>query len=452
MSGVEIGVSSIVLIVVLIYLGLYVPVALGLVSFLGVWIIRQNVDHAVSLLSEAIADTIADFVFATIPLFALMGLLVSKAGFGREVYEVANTVFYRVRGGLGIATVAANAVFASITGSSIASASVFTRVSVPEMRRFNYTTRFSVGVVAGSSVLGMLIPPSAMLIIYAIVTEQSVGHMFIAGILPGIILAIAFAILILMLSYGVPSFVGGRDPKSIESEEWQGLTYRQMFWYLLPVVILVVVVLGGIYGGIVDPVEAGAAGSLAALILGVVKGRLSWSDLWEVLVDTGHITATILFLIISASMYSRMLGVAALPTQFGEWMQGLDLSFTQVMALYVLLLVLLGTILDTASIILIVVPLFLPAIEGMGQDLVWFGIVTVVGAEIGLLTPPLGLSCYAIKSTIDDPDISLYDIFYGAFPFAVMMLLVLVLIIAVPAISLILVCRAAPRVGSLDSS
>jgi tripartite ATP-independent transporter DctM subunit len=439
MTGVEIGISSIVLIVVLIYLGLYVPVALGLVSFLGVWIIRQNVDHAVSLLSEAIADTIADFVFATIPLFALMGLLVSKAGFGREVYEVANAVFYKVRGGLGIATVAANAVFASITGSSIASASVFTRVSVPEMRRFNYTARFSVGVVAGSSVLGMLIPPSAMLIIYAIVTEQSVGHMFIAGILPGIILAIAFAILILMLSYGVPSFVGGRDPKSIESEEWQGLTYRQMFWYLLPVVILVVVVLGGIYGGIVDPVEAGAAGSLAALILGVVKGRLSWSDLWEVLVDTGHITATILFLIISASMYSRMLGVAALPTQFGEWMQGLDLSFTQVMALYVVLLVLLGTILDTASIILIVVPLFLPAIEGMGRDLVWFGIVTVIGAEIGLLTPPLGLSCYAIKSTIDDPDISLYDIFYGAFPFAVMMLLVLVLIIAFPAISLILV-------------
>ena len=439
MSGVEIGASSILLIVVLIYLGLYVPVALGLVSFLGVWIIRQNVDHAVSLLSEAIADTVADFVFATIPLFALMGLLVSKAGFGREVYEVANAIFYRIRGGLGIATVAANAVFASITGSSIASASVFTRVAVPEMRRFNYTARFSVGVVAGSSVLGMLIPPSAMLIIYAIVTEQSVGHMFIAGIIPGIILSIAYAILILFLSYGAPGFVGGQDPKSIESEEWQSLTYGQMFWYLLPVVVLVVVVLGGIYGGVVDPVEAGAAGSLVALIIGIVKKRLSWSDLWEVLVDTGHITATILFLIISASMYSRMLGVAALPTLFSEWMQGLDLSFNQVMALYVVLLLLLGTILDTASIILIVVPLFLPAIEGLGRDLVWFGIVTVVGAEIGLLTPPLGLSCFVIKSTINDPDISLYDIFFGAFPFAVMMLLVLVLIIAFPAISLILV-------------
>jgi tripartite ATP-independent transporter DctM subunit len=439
MSGVEIGIVSVVLIVVLIYLGLYVPVALGLVSFLGVWIIRQNVDHAVALLSEAISDTVADFVFATIPLFALMGLLVSKAGLGREVYEVANAIFYRIRGGLGIATVAANAVFASITGSSIASASVFTRVSVPEMRRFQYTARFSVGVVAGSSVLGMLIPPSAMLIIYAIVTEESVGHMFIAGIIPGIILSIAYAILILILSYGAPGFVGGQDPKTIDPEEWQSLTYVQMFWHLLPVVILVLVVLGGIYGGVVDPVEAGAAGALAALIIGIVKRRLSWSDLWEVLVDTGHITATILFLIISASMYSRMLGVAALPTLFGEWMQGLDLGLTQVMALYVVLLLLLGTILDTASIILIVVPLFLPAIEGLGRDLVWFGIVTVVGAEIGLLTPPLGLSCFAIKSTIDSPDITLFDIFFGAFPFAVMMLLVLVLIIAFPALSLILV-------------
>ncbi len=439
MSGIEVGVASVVLIVVLIYLGLYITVSLGLVSFLGVWIIRGNVNHAIALLSEAIADTVADLVFATVPLFALMGLLVSKAGLGKDVYEVANHMFYKIRGGLGIATVAANAVFASITGSSIASASVFTRVAVPEMRRFNYTARFSVGVVAGSSVLGMLIPPSAMLIIYAIVTEVSVGHMFIAGIIPGIVLSIAYAMLILVLSYGAPSFVGGQDSKGIEAGDWLSLTYVQMFWKLLPVVILVLVVLGGIYGGVVDPVEAGAAGSLAALIIGVVKRRLSWSDLWEVLVDTGHITAAILFLIISASMYSRMLGVAALPTLFGEWLQDLELSFAQVMALYVALLVLLGTILDTASIILIVVPLFLPAIEALGSDLIWFGIVTVIGAEIGLLTPPLGLSCFAIKSTIDDPTITLFDIFYGAFPFAVVMLMVLALIIAFPILSLALI-------------
>jgi tripartite ATP-independent transporter DctM subunit len=370
---------------------------------------------------------------------------VSKAGIGKDLYEVANYFFYKIRGGLGIATVAANAVFASITGSSIASASVFTRISVPEMRRFNYTPRFAVGVVAGSSVLGMLIPPSAMLIIYAIVTEQSVGHMFIAGIIPGILLSLAFIVLILLMARFTPGFVGGSqqgqaeiEPGSDISEGWNQLTTADILNKLFPVVFLVIVVLGGIYGGVVTPVEAGAAGSAVAMIIAVVKRSMNWKGLWEVLVDTGHITAAILFLIIAASMYSRMLGIAALPNMFGDWMQGLELGFAATMLLYVIMLLFLGTIVDTASIILIVVPLFLPIIEAYELSLVWFGIVTVVGAEIGLLTPPLGISCFAIKSTIADDSIKLQDIFIGAFPFALVMLLVLVLIINYPVLSLAL--------------
>lgn len=439
MTGVEIAIASVVLIVLLIYSGLYITVSLGLVSFLGVWIIRGNIDIPISLLSLAVEDTVSDQVFATIPLFALMGLMVSESRLGKDVYEVANFVFCKVNGGLGIATVAANTVFASITGSSIASASVFARVSVPEMRRFDYTARFSVGVVAGSSVLGMLIPPSAMLIIYAIVAEESVGKMFIAGIIPGVILAIAFSLLIILLSYAWPSFIGGRKIVDRESEEWGNLTYTDIFHKLFPVVLLVVAVLGGIYGGVTTPVEAGAVGALGALIIAVVKRRMSWAGLWRVLVETGHITAAILFLIIAASMYSRMLGVAALPTQFGEWLSGMEMNMVTLMTLYVVMLILLGTILDTASIILIVVPLFLPTVESYGASVIWFGIITVVGAEIGLLTPPLGLSCFAIKSTINDPDISLFDIFFGAFPFAVVMLLVLALIIAFPVLSLALI-------------
>ena len=438
MSGLEVGIASVILIVILIYSGLYIPVALGLVSFVGVWIIRDNVDIAIALLSESIADTVSELVFATVPLFALMGLIVSKAGMGKDVYQVANFFFYRIRGGLGIATVAANAIFASITGSSIASASVFTRVAVPEMKRFGYHTRFTVGVVAGSSVLGMLIPPSAMLIIYAIVTEQSVGQMFVAGILPGITLSVAYGILILLLSYAAPSFVGGQQAADVAAEDWAHLTMMDLVWKIVPVVILVLVVLGGIYGGVVTPVEAGALGSLAALVIAVIKRSITWNGLWEVLVETGYITAAILFLIISASMYSRMLGVAGLPTLFGAWLVGLNLSLGQIMAIYVVLLLLLGTILDTASIILIVVPLFLAALDTFGVDLVWFGIVTVVGAEIGLLTPPLGISCFVIKSTIDDPDVTLFDIFSGAFPFAVTMLLVLIILIMYPPLSLAL--------------
>jgi C4-dicarboxylate transporter, DctM subunit len=437
MTGIEVGAASILLIIVLIYAGLYVPIALGLVSLVGVWILRDDLNMAVDLLSLAVADSVSDQVFATIPLFALMGLLVGQADIGRDVYAVANMAFRRIRGGLGIATVAANAVFASITGSSIASATVFTRISVPEMLRYGHTRRFSVGVVSGSSVLGMLIPPSAMLIIYAIVAEQSVGHMFIAGIVPGVLLAVAYSVMILAFAYWLPSFVGGGDMQEVDDDNtmsgWQAIKL------MLPVLVLIIVVLGGIYGGVVTPVEAGAAGSLVALVIAALKGKASPAAIWNVLVETGHITAIILFLITAASMYARMLGVAALPTTFGEWLQGLDLDFTSVMILYVIMLILLGTILDTASIILIVVPLFLPAVETFGGDLVWFGIVTVVGAEIGLLTPPLGLSCFAIKSTINDPSISLADIFIGSFPFALTMLGVLILLIIWPDLSLILI-------------
>ena len=438
MGGIEVGIASVAVIVFLIYMGLYIPVALGLVSFMGVWLIRGNPDIAVALLSESIADTVSELVFASVPLFALMGLIVSKAGLGKDVYEVANFAFYRVRGGLGIATVAANAIFASITGSSIASASVFTRVAVPEMRRFGYKPRFTVGVVAGSSVLGMLIPPSAMLIIYAIVTEQSVGRMFIAGIIPGILLAFCFGILILFLAYAFPKYVGGQDSASVAAEDWANLTGLDLLKKIVPVIVLVFVVLGGIYGGFVTPTEAGAAGSLAALVIALLKKSFTWSDLWEVLVETGYITATILFLITTASMYSRMLGVAALPTVFGEWLTGFDLTLIQLMVIYVLLMVALGTIIETASIILIVVPLFLVVLDSFNVNLVWFGIITVVGAEIGLLTPPLGISCFVIKSAINDPTVSLADIFAGAFPFAVMMFIVLMVLIAFPQLSLYL--------------
>ncbi len=440
MFGVELGIASVIAIIILIYCGVYVAVALGLVSFIGVWLYRGSLETAINLLALATADSVSHEVFANVPLFALMGILASEAGLGSDAYKVANHVFRRVRGGLGIATVAANALFAAITGSSIASASVFTRISVPEMLRFGYTKRFSVGVVAGSSVLGMLIPPSAMLIIYAIVTEQSVGHMFLAGVIPGLLLALAYGIAILGMAYLTPGFVGGNALAAHRDrvEDEPQLSWGETFSLLFPILLLVVIVLGGIYNGVFTPEEAGAAGSLGALLIGIAKRRLTWAGFWRVLVQTGHITAAILFLIITASMYSRMLGVAALPTLFGEWLASVDIGMYALLAIYVVLLLILGTIIDTASIILIVVPLFLPAIEAMGGNIVWFGIVTVIGAEIGLLTPPLGISCFTIKSTINNPDITLADIFAGAFPFALIMLAVLVVIIAFPWLSLAL--------------
>ncbi|MEO9459641.1 MAG: TRAP transporter large permease [Lentilitoribacter sp.] len=431
MTPVEIGAFSVVAIIFLVYIGMYIPIALGLVSFVSIWLISDKPILAFNFLKIAVGDGVEEYAFATIPLFTVMGLLVSRAGLGTDIYTVMSRGFRKITGGIGMATVGANAVFAAVTGSSIASASVFTKISVPEMKRLNYNPRFAVGVVAGSSVLGMIIPPSAMLIIYSFVAEQSVGEMFLAGIVPGLVLTVAYIIGILLAGKFWPSFIG----QNVKSTEIDELTWFEVIDKTVPILFLITVVLGGIYTGWLTPVESGAAGALVALVIALLRKKISWKGLWQTAIETGHITASILFLILMASLYSRMLGYAGLPNELNAFLQEYNFGFVTVMIIYVLLMLFLGTILDTASIILIVVPLFLTLIESMGLSLVWFGIVTVIGAEIGLLTPPLGISCFVIKATLNDPKISLKDVFMGAFPFAVIMLLVLILIIKYPVLS-----------------
>ncbi|MBJ6369905.1 TRAP transporter large permease [Sedimentitalea arenosa] len=434
MTPIEIGLISVVAIVFLIYSGVYIPIALGMVSFVSIWLMRNNFTLALNLLKVAVGDSAMEYSFATIPLFTFMGLIVSKAGLGRDIYEVMTMRFRKVKGGIGMATVGANAVFAAVTGSSIASASVFTKVSVPQMMAQDYNPRFAVGVVAGSSVLGMIIPPSAMLIIYSFVAEQSVGDMFLAGVIPGILLAIAYVTAIWVMGRFTPGFVGGRV---VDDTEW--MSGGEIASKTLPTLFLITVVLGGIYTGWLTAVEAGAAGALVALIIAFFRKSMTLKAFWHALLETGHITAAILFLITAASIYSRMLGLAGLPNQLEDLLAGSSASFWTVMLLYVLLMLFLGTLLDTASIILIVVPLFLPLAEALDMSLIWFGIITVVGAEIGLLTPPLGISCFVIKSTIDDDRISLKDVFMGALPFAFVMLIVLLILIEFPILSLALI-------------
>ncbi len=438
MSPIVIGLLSVLAILFLIYGGMYVMVALGLVSFISVWLIRGSFDAPVYLLTLAASSSLEDYIFGVIPLFVLMGLLVSHSEVGRDIYAVANQLLRNVRGGLGIATVVSNAAFAAITGVSIASASVFTRVAVPEMMRFGYRPRFAVGVVAGSSVLGMLIPPSVLLIIYAIITEQSVAALFTAGIVPGLVLSLGYIILIVGLAYFYPGYVGGHhhNPENLPQQPAMGAI--EMLGKISPLVLLVLLVLGGIYGGIFTPTEAGAVGALGALVIALLKRRLDRRTLWQALMETGQIVASILMLIVAATMYSRMLAISGLPNELGAWLAHLDIGLYGILAIYVSILILLGTILDTTSIILIMVPLFLPVLAPFNVNLVWFGIITVVGAEIGLLTPPLGISCFVIKATLADDRISLYDIFAGALPFAVIMLLVLILLILFPSLSLVL--------------
>jgi tripartite ATP-independent transporter DctM subunit len=439
MMGFEIGLVTVLAMLLLIYFGMYVPVVLALLSFLGVYFIRGNFNVATDMLVLSASKAISDFLFGVIPLFVLMGLLVGASDLARDTYQVANAGFRRLRGGLGIATVVANAIFAAITGISIASAAVFSRVAVPEMLAYGYNKRFAVGVVAGSSVLGMLIPPSILLIIYAILTETSVGSMFIAGIVPGILLSLVFCLGIMLFGYFWPSTVQPLAEKQRVDEESVAMSLGEMGRKLFPIVVLIVLVLGGIYGGIFTPTEAGAAGAFGALVIALLRRKLTWTTAWRILVETGHVTATILFLVIAATMYSRMLGLSGLPTQLHTWLVGLDASFTTLIVFYVILMIILGTVIDSVSVMLITVPLFMGVLQPFGVDLIWLGIVTVIGVEIGLLTPPMGISVYVIKSSMDDPRISLWDIFAGAAPFALAMLFVLVLIIAFPPIVTFLV-------------
>jgi tripartite ATP-independent transporter DctM subunit len=431
MSPIEIGVISVIAIIVFVYLGLYIPVALGVVSFVSIWLMRDDFELSMNLLKIAVGDSVMEYTFATVPLFTFMGLIVSKAGMGADIYEVMNSGFKKVKGGIGMATVGANAVFAAVTGSSIASASVFAKVSVPEMIKYDYNPRFAVGVVAGSSVLGMIIPPSAMLIIYSFVAEQSVGDMFLAGVVPGILLAIAYIAAIWAMGKIAPNYVGGKP-----ATEYEWMSFKEVFAKTAPLVSLITIVLGGIYTGWMTPVEAGAAGAAVGLIIAIIRKRINLKTFWEALIETGHITASILFLITAASIYSRMLGLAGLPNELALILEQNEMSFLLIMVIYVCLMLFLGTLLDTASIILIVVPLFLPLIEPMGLSLVWFGIITVIGAEIGLLTPPLGISCFVIKASLEDDRISLQDVFMGALPFAFVMLIVLILLINYPVLSI----------------
>lgn len=437
MSPDAIGAWSLLVMLLLVCSGLHIAVALILVSLGSIWLIRGNPDIGLSLLGQAMSDSIAGQEFGVVPLFVLMGLLVGVAGIGKDIFDLADRLLHRVRGGLGIATVFANAGFAATTGISIASASVFARIAVPEMLRFGYGPKFAAGVVAGSSVLGMLIPPSLLMILYAFLAEQSVGAMFLAGVLPGILLAIVFSAGIAVMVRLWPRFVGGtasgdRPPSAGLPGTGPAGSGLADLARVGPILFLVLLVLGGIYGGLFTATEAGAVGATGALLIAILRRRMDPRGFWQVLIETGHITVAVLFLIIAANLYSRMLAMSGLPQGIVQAIAASSLGVAGFLAMYVLVVLVLGFIIDSASIMLITVPLMLPVAQALGIDLVWLGVITIIAVEIGLLTPPFGISVYVVKSTLTQEGIGLADIFAGAAPFALMMLLTLLLVIAFP--------------------
>lgn len=431
MSPVEIGWLSIGALIFLIIVGLPIGVSMLVTSLVGVMMIRSDV-IAIRMLGQVANDSLEEYLYAVVPLFVLMGLLVTASGVGRDTFDVFQRLLRRVTAGLGIATVFANAVFAAITGISIASATVFARVAVPEMTRHGFTRKFATGVVAGSSVLGMLIPPSLLFIVYAVQAEESVGRMFLSGILPGIVLTILFCITIVLLARTQPNFVFEAKGQPPEQQE---VSVRQIVRQATPIIALIVLVLGGLYGGFFNPTEAGAAGAAGALVIALMRRSLTGRTFWRLLVETGQITVSVLFLILAATFFSRMLALSGMPQSLATVLLNGPFGPWGFLIAYIVVLIILGFLIDSISIMLIMLPIALPVAQAAGFDLIWFGVITVITIEIGLLTPPFGLSVFTIKSALDMPGLKVGEIFRGTTPFVIAMLVCIGIIIAFPALA-----------------
>lgn len=451
MSPVAIAMVSIVILVTLILFGVRIGYALTIMSFLGVWLSFGSFARATTIISATTFSAIRDYTFCVTPLFLIMGSLMSESGAAEDLFKFANYFMKKIPGGLAISTVIGNAVFAACTGISVASASVFSKIAIPPMSKLNYNKGFAVGSVAGSSVLGMLIPPSLLFIIYGTTAEVSIGKLFMAGILPGLTLASIYIIGIILMAKRDPTLIGlaPRDKKHSSSEIKEQtqkkvqllLQDEEPFSVLilrtLPIICIILVVLGGIWGGVCTPTEASALGALGALVVTVLKKKIKVDSFKKLMFESTISCVSILFLLTCAQMYSRMLGVTGLVSFVSKTILSLQVPQFVIIGFFLLLVLGLGCILDSTSILLLTVPLIKPIVVGMGFDLVWFGIVLVITVEMGLLTPPFGMVAFAVKSTLGDM-ITLDEIFRGSTPFLLMMLLGLLIIIFVPAISLFL--------------
>lgn len=434
MSTLMVGVIALVMLFVLVLMGWEIGLSLICMSVLGIWLSVGNINVAINILGTSAFSAVRDYMFSIIPLFVLMGLFANQADMSRDIYDAANVLLRRMRGGLAIATIAANAVFAAITGVSVASAAIFTKIAIPEMGRLGYDKKFAAGTVAGSSVLGMLIPPSLLMIVYGSLSDVSVGKLFIAGVLPGILLSTIFIIGVIIMSYIWPEMMPTtKESQIINSDK----TLMQIIFKPWAAVLLIILVLGGIWFGFFTPTEAGGIGALGAFILALSKRKITLKSLWGTLLDAGISTGSIFFVLIAAQMYSRMLAMCGVVNALAEFITSIAAPNYIVIMIFMVILMLLGCILDSTSILLLCMPLMVPVISSMGLDLIWFGIVAILAIETGLLTPPFGISVFTVKSSLPDDlnaELQVQDLFQGVMPYLIMMIIALVILIAVPAI------------------
>jgi len=428
MSSDAVAVLGFVLLFVLMLLRVPVGMAMGLVGVSGFAYIVGGA-AALKSVGHTTMRTVTDYNFAVVPLFLLMGAFATTSGMSRELFRGANAFVGHLRGGLGLATIAACGGFAAICGSSVATAATFSKVAYPEMRAYGYPQSFATGVIAAGGTLGIMIPPSTVLAVYGLITEQDVGKLFIAGVLPGLLAVAMYMVTIAIIGMLRPKFLPA-GPRHSWQERLAGL---RDIWATL---LLFAFVIGGLYGGLFTATEAAGAGAGGAFVIGAVRGRLSWSGIFHSLLDTTRTTAAVFTVLIGAILFGYFLTVTQTPQKVTEFLTGLGLGRYGVLSLIMVMYLVLGCLMDALAMIIITVPIIFPVIKELGFDPIWFGVIIVMTVELGLIHPPVGMNIFVIKSVVEDVKIS--TIFYGVLPFIVTDILRLIILIAFPVIALYL--------------
>jgi tripartite ATP-independent transporter DctM subunit len=427
--------ALIVGLLVLVALGVHIAIALGMTSALGIYIVTGDIQVVANMLGSTAYEALRDYVFAVIPLFMLMGEFIGKSGAVTDVYRGINRGLKRLPGRLGIATVLGNALFSFVTGVSIASAAAFSRIAYPEMNRYGYDKGFALGAVAGSSCLGMLIPPSVLMIVWGILTEKSIGQIFLAGVVPGLLLTILFVAYIFISALLRPTLVGGGVDTQAQ-DETEELPLSAILTSFCGILAVIFAVLGGIWYGVFTPTEGAGAGAFIGLVLGIVKG-MRYRDIIDSILSVGRTSAPILLLLVAAALYSRTLAMTGMTNAIQDLFLGAGLTPLHIIAVMVAVWFALGMVIDSISIMLLTVPIFAPIAEQLGYDPIAFAIIGILAIEAGLLTPPFGLLVYTVKAAVQDEDasISVVQIFKSSMPYWLIIFVAMTLIIVFPQIA-----------------
>jgi C4-dicarboxylate transporter DctM subunit len=416
------------LMMVLALLRIPIAISMGVIGFLGVAYLRDwNFSPAMAMVETKVYETGRNYTLSVIPLFILMGNLVTRAGMSRELFRAAYTFVGHMRGGLAMATICACAGFGAICGSSIATAATMAKVAYPSMKELGYSDRLSTGAIAAGGTLGILIPPSTLMVIYGVMTETNIGKMFAAGILPGILATFLLCLAVQWTVWREPAS-GPRGEKSTWRARMRAI---EGVW---AVALLFIIVMGGIYGGVFTATEGAGIGAFGALCIAIARRALSWRTFLDALIESGRTTAMLFVILTGALMFAEFVNYTTMPHDLKTLVSTLNLSPIMVIAAICAIYVILGTAMEELSMILLTVPVFFPLVVHLGFDPIWFGILVVVVVEIGLISPPVGMNLFVLNALL--PQVSTPTLFRGVLPFVVADVIRLAILIAFPAISL----------------